>query len=76
MTDQLTLFANLTPTPAIERGASSVWQHSWCGTLVCHQGTHKPGPCPSCARPDDPWWRQRLPVGPITTVRLEGTRGS
>jgi hypothetical protein len=60
-------------TPALDKGTASVWQCSWCGSLVyTTRGTTKPpGPCAVCPledfHPDAAgWWRQSVPVGPFT----------
>jgi hypothetical protein len=57
------------PTPAMERGDQTVWQHSHCGTVVVSpSGRPKPGACPCCERPDAPWWTEEIPVAGLRRV--------
>lgn len=70
----------LTPTASMLRSDQTVWQHSWCGTVVVAPASfnRKPGLCPVCDRADEPWWRERLPLAglsaPATGPSLDGAR--
>lgn len=66
------------PTISYARGDSTVWQHSWCGAVICIPSAQRdaPGRCPAphCDRPDDSWWKQDLPVSVF--LREDGYDGS
>lgn len=50
------------PTVAMRRGEQQIFQHSNCGTVVVRssldQTGDRLGPCPSCTKPNEPWWNQ------------------
>lgn len=71
MEQPLVAVLTVQPTIAMQAGWQSVFQHSWCGTVVVQPrpATETPGDCPVCDRPSDPWWRQvGLPMAGLEAV--------
>lgn len=61
------------PTIAMRQGQQSVFQCSWCGTVVVQPrpASSQLGVCPCCERPGAAWWQQSLPVAGLEAGRVE-----